>query len=135
MNARVLCRKVKVRFLEEDGSAILEFIAIAIPLFIPLVLYLSSLNSTIQSSMFLHNLARQLARSYSTAPNVEVAINRTDSVLQIANNLRANTASGHSIHYTVECSSSPCLKPDSRIQITVEMDGKSASASQVVDAW
>ncbi len=135
MKVKDLCLEARGRLLQEEGSAIVEFIAIAIPLFIPLVLYLSQLNSTIQGSMFLNNLARQMARSYATAPNLDTAIQRTETVLKIARNLGPASSSGNQIHYSVECSSSPCLQPDSRIQITVEKDGRVATATQVVDAW
>ena len=128
--------------LNDEGSAVLEFVAIAIPLFVPMVLFLAQLNSSIQSSMFLHNLARQAARAYSTASDESTAALRVQTLL----NSLAGTNSTPSdsvtqsdpkdlLHFNLQCSSSPCLQPDSRIQVTVTLNGRSATASQVVDAW
>ena len=65
----------------ENGSASLEFIILAIPLFIPLALYLSSVNGNSQELQTLNNAARQSARAFVTSSTEELAPVRAEEVL------------------------------------------------------
>jgi Flp pilus assembly protein TadG len=55
----------------EDGSAIIEFVIYALPLFVPLIIYLTSINQSAQIQYEARNFARQLARAYVTSPSQE----------------------------------------------------------------
>ncbi len=134
------------RFFEllhyEDGSAIVEFVIFALPLFIPLALYLTSVNqiSTIQSDA--NNYARQLVRVYVTSPNAE---NLPRRIEELNSAFETTIFSPDKIQsppqIAVECSMDPCLSPNSRISVTIDLtslDGKvhaKTKATQSVDAW
>jgi Flp pilus assembly protein TadG len=127
---------------DENGSAIVEFVIFALPLFIPLALYLTSVNqlSTIQSDA--NNYARQLARVYVTSTSKEdlpARIEELNSAFEDSIFSRDKVQSPPQI--SVECSTDPCLSPNSRVSVNIELtsiDGKvraTARASQSVDAW
>ncbi len=126
---------------DERGSATIEFIMIAIPLFIPLAIYLTSINAQSQSGINLHNLARQAARAYVTSPSSELALPRANTVVGIyQSQILAKASSSHPraiIDLSVACSANPCLTPESRVTVTVTLIGsrESASDTQIVDAW
>jgi Flp pilus assembly protein TadG len=69
---RTLC-KVRRMALDEEGSAVLEFVALALPLFIPLFIFLNqyAISSDTQSS--LRTLSREMARGFVTSENDQVA--------------------------------------------------------------
>jgi Flp pilus assembly protein TadG len=139
---------------KEDGSAIVEFVLLAIPLLIPLIMYLGVVheNSTINSD--LHNLARQSARAFITSSDESFEPARMQSILQI---FEAKVLRPHGISevpsLTIECSATPCLTPNSRVRVSVALVRTSthfggilrfvtsptrqyvASDIQVVDAW
>ena len=139
---------------DEVGSAIVEFVVLAIPLLIPIVFYLGSVrqNSSINSD--LHNLARQSARAFITSSSENFESARLQSVLQIFET-RVFQADGIMEVPTVsiECSATPCLTPDSRVKVTASLEHYhnnlsgifrfisvpdqqfSASDVQIVDAW
>ena len=121
----------------EEGSAVLEFVAIAIPLFVPLILYFGTMNAKVQEAFDLNNLARQAARAYITAPDESLAEARVQAVLDVASHQHSLDLTNQSISYQVECSAQPCLTPDSHIKVTLQIEpsGRSASDIQVVDAW
>ena len=123
---------------DESGSAILEFIMIALPLFVPLAIYLNSVGSAAQSSTDLQNVVRQVARAFTTSPSEELASVRANEVLSVyQNQILPSHGSRAQLSLSISCESSPCLTPDSKVRVTISESpsGRSASAVQVVDAW
>jgi len=68
-------------YAAENGSAIVEFLLLAIPLFVPLSLFLASINSASSLNIQAKNLARQAVRAYVTSPSIELAINRVQKIV------------------------------------------------------
>lgn len=140
MKIKAVTSRESIRALvfDESGSAILEFIMVALPLFIPLALYLSAVNSSAQGSLELENVARQVARAYVTSPSQDLAITRAYEVLAVYQNqiLPAHGSLEH-LDLTVQCEDQPCLTPDAKVIITITSlpSERVASATQVVDAW
>ena len=58
---------------EERGSASVEFVALAIPLFIPLFIYINSFASMSDGQDSLRTLAREAMRGFVTSSNDEIA--------------------------------------------------------------
>jgi len=126
----------------ESGSAILEFVILAIPLFVPLIIYLTSLNQSVQIEYEARNFARALARAYVTSPSQELTAPRIQAVTDAfaANSFILNRID---LPPTVQisCSANPCLTPDGKIEVTVILSSSSsnkvasAKATQTVDAW
>lgn len=115
-------RCVLSKFLkEEDGSAIVEFVALALPLFIPLFIFLNqyALQSDTESS--LRTLSREMARAFVTSENDDVAENVTYEVFIKGGELlgfATEIASGQ-LTYSFECENSPCISPNNKIEITL----------------
>jgi len=137
---------------DEKGSATLEFVILAIPLFFPLALYLSSVNSNTQELRKLHNAARQSARAFVTSPTEELAPVRAEEVISLfrgsstsgstsstsgSTSSTSGSTSGASIEISIRCESTPCLTPNSKVTVTVKNphSGLSAQDTQIVDSW
>ena len=149
-----ILRNIARSWAAEEGSAIIEFVLLAIPLLVPLILYLGVVHqeSTINSD--LHNLARQSARAFITSSDESFESARLQTVLTV---FEEKVLKPHGINevptLSVECSATPCLTPDSRVRITASLVRESrefsgvlrfismptlrfaASDVQVVDAW
>ena len=124
--------------VDESGSAILEFIMVALPLYIPLALYLGAVNGSAQGSLEIENIARQVARAFTTSPSEELTLRRANEVLAVYQNQILPTHGSHELlNLSVLCEAQPCLTPDAKVRITItsQPSGRSASATQVVDAW
>ncbi len=139
---------------EERGSAVIEFVVLTLPLFVPFALYLSVINSQSQISFDAHNLARQIARAYISSPSEELTAPRVDVVSQA---FQQRVLRPHGIssipNISIRCSASPCLTPGASVQVTVSLQENSAQLSgylrflntssnqvtatdtQVVDKW
>jgi len=146
-----------VKFLslrDDTGSAIVEFVALALPLLIPLAMYLemTRTNSSINSD--LSNLARQSARAYVTSPSEDFEDARMQAILQIFEERILQPQGIKEIpSINVECSNSPCLTPDGRVKVTISLSHSesdfggifhftgsspitfSSTDTQIVDAW
>jgi len=124
--------------VDESGSAILEFIMIALPLFIPLALYLNSIQSSAQELSDLQNVARQAARAFTTSPTEELASVRANEVLGVFQNQVLPTHGNSAVlSMSISCESQPCLTPNAKVTVSISASpsARSASATQVVDAW
>jgi Flp pilus assembly protein TadG len=147
-------RSLRTFLMDDSGSAVVEFVILALPLMIPLVMYLSAINSNSKINSDLHNLARQSARAFITSPSEDFEEARLQSVLQVFESrvLKPDGITEEPL-LTVDCSSSPCLTPDSRVKVTASLtylnnspsgifrfistplNQYSASDIQIVDAW
>ena len=138
----------------EDGSAIVEFVILAIPLFLPLVIYLTSIHqsATVQSDLLI--LARQSARAYVTSPSSDYVESRLNVVLDaFSQQVLSKQGILEVPSLTVSCESDPCLTPNSQVKVVATLMSParsfsgilrflalpaqvfSASDVQVVDAW
>ena len=61
------------KFRCEQGGAIVEFVALALPLFIPIFIYLGHYASISDQESVLRTLAREMSRAVVTSENDEVA--------------------------------------------------------------
>ena len=138
----------------EEGSAIIEFVLLAVPLLIPIVMYLGVVHTNSKIHSDLHNLARQSARAFITSSDESFESARMQSILTIFE-VRVLKPDGISEIPTlsVECAAAPCLTPNSRVKVTASLTHSqgqfsgllrfihapvvqfSASDIQIVDAW
>jgi len=126
----------------EEGSAIIEFVIYALPLFVPLIIYLTAINQTAQIQYEARNFARQLARAYATSPSQELTAVRIAAVKEafVASSFATNRIDSNLI-IEIQCSQSPCLTPNGKVSVTVRLTSDfsrstaSATAVQTIDAW
>lgn len=134
--------KVSKLIKDEEGSAIIEFIILALPLFIPLVIYLTSVNSSAQIQYEARNFARQIARVYVTSPSQESTSSRVAALVD-AFSKNSFPENGIDLPPTVQisCSMNPCISPNSRVVVEVVLtstknrNSAKAKAIQTVDSW
>lgn len=131
------------KFLKnQNGSAVVEFVIYALPLFVPLVIYLTSLNQSSEIQYEARNFARQLARAYVTSPSQDFAEARILSVTAVFVESSFMPKGIDPVpRIEIICSLNPCLSPNGKVEVkvllTVNSTRRSASATaiQTVDAW
>ena len=139
---------------DERGSAVVEFVVLTLPLFVPFALYLGFVNSQSQAAIDAHNLARQAARAYITSPSEELASARVATVASAftENILRKHGISSQAV-IQISCEADPCLTPDKSVKAIVTLEDSSikprgylrfldssptkvvAADIQIVDVW
>lgn len=126
--------------LDVRGSATIEFVALVIPLFVPLGIYIANLAHTTLGHLDIQNLAGQMAKAYVVSQNDDAARANIDSLNQ-EYSVRVLQKEGIATlpTYQVQCQSNPCITKNSAVMITVSLVTSSgvmsASAAQIVDAW
>lgn len=134
-----LARRIRALIVDEEGSAVLEFVALALPLFIPLFLFLNqyALQSDIESS--LRTLSREMARAFVTSENDAVANRVTFEIFSKGAEILGyqDELTNGNLKYSFHCKNNPCISPDNEITITVQYlsAGRSISAIEYVSPW
>ena len=124
---------------DEEGSAIVEFIVLALPLFIPLFIYLNHYASSSDVQASLRTLSREMARGFVTSENDAVASRVTFEIFSKgaeALGFSQELASG-SLTYSFECKNSPCISPNNEIVITLRSSKSETYISTIeyVSPW
>jgi Flp pilus assembly protein TadG len=124
------------RFLaEERGSASVEFVVLALPLFIPIFIFLGQFSALSSHEMTMQTLARESLRAF-----VESNSDQSGGVLinEVINaggeKLGLSEAEIKAIDVDIECSKSPCHTPNGRVRITLTMDPSVNHGRQVIAA-
>ena len=95
--------------LEKDvGSATLEFVALAIPLLIPLLLFSTQLSITTSKSALLHNALRESAHLFVSSNNDFLARSNVDLFL---------TKEFPTAAISIICDATPCLTHNSLVRL------------------
>ena len=118
----VLVFKIRNLLAGENGSASVEFVALAIPLFIPILIFLNNFSELSGTEILARNLVRESLRAYVTSDNPLFANFRAEETLRIAareSGLTSDQISSMNLSFT--CSQSPCLSPGGRVQATLKM--------------
>ncbi|CAB5055455.1 TadE-like [Candidatus Nanopelagicaceae bacterium] len=127
---------------DQRGSASVEFVTLAIPLFIPLFLFMNNFASMSDGQDSLRTLAREAARGFVTSSNDEIAYG-------VAHEIVTNGAlilgyeeaiKGGDLQMKIECSARPCISPNASVRIVltrVERDRSDirVSAIEYVSPW
>ena len=127
---------------DESGSAVVEFVALAIPLFIPIFIYLNSFVSVSGNEAVIRVLAREGVRAYVASDNDYAGRAVSEQAISlIAKNLGLSSNEIDSLTVSYQCSRLPCLSANSRIRLTISyIDAQShrkieASAQENVSPW
>lgn len=145
----IFVEKIKVRYkslfekLQSDsGSAIVEFVVLAVPLFIPIFLYLNNFSSVSGNEEIARAMAREVLRVYVISENDSAAQElSTRASFILAKQWNLSDVEISSIRNSLECSASPCLTANGKIRLTVsftdEATGRkiSASAQEHLSPW
>lgn len=127
---------------DESGSTIVEFVALAIPLFIPVFIYLNSFASVSGNEAVIRVMAREGVRAYAASDSDYSGRVVSEQVIElIAHHLGLTAGEIESIDVNYECSRMPCLSANSRIRLSISfIDSRShrtikASAQENISPW
>lgn len=129
-------------FKSETGSATVEFVALAIPLFIPIFIYLNHFSSVSANEEIARSMAREILRVYVISENDDAARDLSGKATQLlARQWHLTDSEVASLRTRMDCSRFPCLTADGRIKLTIsftdEQTGRvvSASAQEHLSPW
>ena len=135
-------RSAKKYFSAEDGGAIVEFVALAIPLFIPIFIYLNSFSSVSANEQVARSMAREILRVYVISESDSAGQELSGRAAQLlARQWNLSESEVATLRTTMDCSHFPCLTANGRIKLTVsyiddETQRKvSASAQEHLSPW
>ena len=137
-----LIKQVQNRIREERGSAIVEFVALALPLFIPIFIYLNHFASVSGNEEIVRVLAREGLRAYVASDSDHAGREvSAQALLVIAHHLGLTPSEIQTLSASYDCSKNPCLSSNGRIRLTISyVDAQSrrtiqASAQEHVSPW
>jgi hypothetical protein len=140
--AATLRAKITMHTRREDGGAIVEFVALAIPLFIPIFIYLNSFSSISANEVIARSMAREVLRVYVISENEGAARNLSSEATQLlARQWNLSPSEIATLRTHMDCSHFPCLTANGRIKLTISfIDDQtqrevSASAQQHLSPW
>ena len=126
----------------ESGSASIEFVALALPLFVPIIFFLHQFASVSGQEEIARTLAREGARAFVTSSNQSSAAAAMGAVIQRAGiELGLSEEEFERMAINLECSGSPCYSPNGKIVVTVhfgaskEFRAVTASAQEYISPW
>ncbi|MEY4291509.1 MAG: hypothetical protein RL130_1451 [Actinomycetota bacterium] len=122
---------------DQRGSASIEFVLLAIPLFIPLFIYMNAFSAASDDQERLRTLARESVRAFVTSANDETAFEVARSVVVEAGILLGFEDPENEIVSHISCSTRPCISPDSKIVLTLSIPQRQVrvSAIEYVTPW
>ncbi len=140
-SAQQLRRSMRL-FRDETGSASVELVVFALPLFVPLILLATHLTTVSASKIELSHLARTSLRAFSSAESTSLGHARINQVLKLAeSNQRNLESSGLSqldrFSYRIECQRTPCIQPLNRLRLTLadKSVGSEITVTTSTDQW
>ena len=127
---------------DEKGSASVEFVALALPLFIPLFIFLQQFAGVSSEENIARTLAREGARAYVSSSSGQSGEEMMNKVIMAAGReLGLSDKQFDRMAIGLECSNSPCHSPNGKVQVTIHFSansqfrGVTASAQEYVSPW
>ena len=118
----------------QDGSASIEFVVLALPLFIPIFIFLGQFSNVSSHETVLQTLARESLRSYIESSDGESGEALIRQVIEVGGkNLGLSQEEIRAIDVEMKCSKNPCHLPNGRVRITLTMD-PSVNHGRIVQA-
>ena len=129
-----LLRVARNAVQREKGSASVEFVLLALPLFIPILIFLGQFSAISSHEMVLQTLTRESLRSYIESNNDKSGEALIRQVIEVGGkNLGLSQQEIRAINVEMKCSKSPCHQPNGRVRITLSMD-PSVSHGRIIEA-
>jgi hypothetical protein len=134
--------KLRARLKSESGSAIVEFVALAIPLFIPVFIYMNHFSSVSVNEEIARSMAREVLRVYVLSENELAARNLSGGALNLlARQWKLTESEIATLRTHMDCTRFPCLSANARIKLTISFTDAqtgrviSASAQEHLSPW
>ena len=130
---RLICLAKNI-IQRQEGSASVEFVVLALPLFIPIFIFIGQFSSVSSHEMVMQTLARESVRSYIESSNDESGEALIRQMIEVGGKqLGLSQSEVDAIQVELKCSKSPCHQPNGRVRITLTMD-PSMSHGRLVEA-
>lgn len=133
---------LRKQFRSDSGNAIVEFVALAIPLFIPIFIYLNQFSSVSGNEEIARAMAREVLRVYVISENESAAQDlSTRTAFLLAKQWKLSDLEISSLRSSLECSANPCLTANGRVRFTVSFTDDatqrriSGSAQEHLSPW
>lgn len=125
---KLLSQKVKIFLMlgNARGSATLEFVVLAIPLLVPLLLFSTQLSLTTSKGVLLHNALRESSHLFISSRNDFLARRNMDLFL---------SKEFPSAVISITCDATPCLTHNSLVHFKITVDGISQEYTFSVGSW
>lgn len=128
--------------MDERGSATTEFVLLALPLFLPALLFFLSLSNSANSEMEASFLARQAVNAFVGGKNDFEAHMRVDALLkEFQKNEMDEKSNEGTIKYSIRCSDFPCITRGGEVELTLQIEDSANNTSSIsiarstVDKW
>ena len=138
----VIWKTCKKLLRENRGSASVEFVVLAIPLFIPLFIFMNNFATVSDSQDSLRTLAREVARGFVTSANDEIAYGVAHQIVTEGAVILGyqDAIQKGEIEMHIECSARPCISPNTSVRILMtrkisERPDVKVSAIEYVSPW
>jgi len=126
----------------ERGSASVEFVALALPLFIPLIIFLQQFAGVSAEEDIARTLAREGARAYVLSADRLNAEENMNNVIRVAGEkLGLSAEQFDRMAIGLQCSNNPCYSPNGRVQVTIhfsaskQIPSATATAQEYFSPW
>ena len=122
---------------EERGSASVEFVLLAIPLFLPIFLYLNYFAEASDNQEKLRTLARESARAFVTSANDQIAFEVAQSVTKQGGAILGFSNPERDLYLEIKCRRKPCISSDNLITVSLTSVKSSTKVSVIeyVTPW
>lgn len=127
---------------DEKGSASIEFVALALPLFIPLFIFLQQFAGVSAEENIARTLAREGARAYVSSSSDQSSEEMMNKVIMVAGKeLGLTQEQFDRLAIGLQCSNSPCHSPNGKVQVTIHLSADTqfrsvtASAQEYFSPW
>jgi Flp pilus assembly protein TadG len=136
---RKVGKLVSQKIFCQEGGAIIEFVALALPLFLPVFIFLNQYGQISDTEASLRTLAREISRAIVTSENDLLAERVAREVF-----IKGGAELGfqeeierRDLVFTVKCRAQPCLTPNNQIQVNVHSSSlrRTISAVAYVSPW
>ena len=138
----MITNKVRHFWVSNRGSASIEFVSLALPLFIPVIFFLHQFATVSAEEEIARTLAREGARAFVTSSGGNEAVIAMNSVIATAGKELGLSQEDYSrMAVGLECSASPCYTPSAKIIVTIhfgatkEFRAVTASAQEYLSPW
>lgn len=133
----------KAKFLSsEKGSASVEFVLLAIPLFVPLIIFLQQFGNLSYHENIARTLAREGARAFVTSSSAQFAEIRMNSVIRaVGQELGMTEDDFGRLSIGLECGNNPCFSSKGKVIVTIHLGATNdspaitASAQEYISPW
>ena len=132
----------QVTLHSQSGSAAVEFVILAIPLFLPVIIYLTQFAEVSNAETKARSLIREVVRAYVSSENIDAAKENANLVLNFGAQkmgFKSDEVAGMAIEFA--CSANDCLQPGGRVRGDLQFDLSlthrhvHVSAQEYVSPW